>query len=171
MFPLKNCLWLYSLLRSFMQNSWWWAGLQFSFQFCRIGQNQYPKSRPYLWKFVLTSCSTIFWWILIFKENFSKNPKNLTKYSQMHEILWFAYSIQPFTTFLTKSSYFRFWMTYGQICRNIRGTTMRKLWQPVWPPSKIWKNPVCLYVDIRAPKPPFAQVWQRMKRAKERPAY
>ena len=49
-------------------------------------------------------------------------------------------------------------MTYGQIYRNIRGTTIRKLWQPVWPPSKISKKTVCLYVYIRAPKPAFGVV-------------
>ena len=142
-----------------MQHSWWWTGLQFTIQFCRIGPNQYPKSRPSLWKFVLASSSTVIWWILKFLwKTFPKTQKNLTKYSQMHEILWFAHRIHYF---LTESSYFWFRMTYGHICRNIRGTTMRKLWQPVWPPSKISKNPVCLYVDIRAPKPAFVQVWPR----------
>ena len=59
---------------------------------------------------------------------------------------------------LSKSSNFQFYMTYGQIYRNIWGTTIRKLRQPVWPPSKISKNQVCLYVGIRAPKPAFAQL-------------
>ena len=95
-FLLKDCLWLYSLFKSVMQHSWWWTGLQFTNLFSRIGPNQYPKSRPYLWKFVLASSSTVFWWILKFLwKTFPKTlliSQNIAKCMKSHDLL-IAYTI------------------------------------------------------------------------------